>query len=125
MNINKNCSTFNFMLRVSDAQVGEVGKVLASHEAWMRETHRGPSEPNPLIYTITKASEFNNPLDPSEGTSGFTLIALTEIYNGKDECQAHLDITDSWKDFPDMIEKVVPHQVGMMMVGEVIGSMED
>ena len=113
------------MLRVPDAQVGEVEKVLASHEAWMRETHRGPSEPNPLIYTITKASEFNNPLDPSEGTSGFTLIALTEIYNGKDGCQAHLDITDSWKDFPDMIEKVVPHQVGMMMLGEVIGSMED
>ena len=113
------------MLRASDAQVGEVGKVLASHEAWMRETHRGPSGPNPLIYTITKTSEFNYPLDPSEGISGFTLIALTEIYNGKDGCQAHLDITDSWKDFPDMMEKVVPHQVGMMMFGEVIGSMQN
>ena len=113
------------MLRVSDAQVGEVEKVLASHEAWMRETYRGPSEPNLLIYAITKASEFNNPLVPSEGTSGFSPIALTEIYNGKDGCQAHMDITDSWKDFPDMMEKVVSQQVGMMMFGEVIGSMED
>ena len=77
MNINKNFSTFNFMLRVPDVQVGEVEKVLASHEAWMRETHRGPSEPNPLINTITKAREFNNSLDPSDGTSSFTLIALT------------------------------------------------
>ena len=88
------------MLQVPDAQVGEVEKVLASHEAWMWETHRGPSEPNPLIYAITKASEFNNPLDPSEGTSGFSPIALTEIYNGKDGCQAHMDISDSWKSLP-------------------------
>ena len=36
MTITKNCSTFNFMLRVPDAQVGEVEKVLASHEAWMQ-----------------------------------------------------------------------------------------
>ena len=108
-----------------DAQVGEVEKVLESHEAWMRGTHRGPSEPSPLVYTLTKGSELNNPLDPSEGITGFTLIALTEIYNGQDGCQAHLDIVDDWKDFPDMMEKVVPHQVGMMMFGEVIGSMED
>ena len=38
---------------------------------------------------------------------------------------AHLDGIDGWKDFPDMLEKVVPHQVGMMMFGEVIGSMDD
>ena len=125
MSINKNCSTFNFMFRVPDPQVGEVEKVLASHEAWMRETHRGPSEPSPLVYTLTKGSELNNPLDPSEGVTGFTLMALTEIYNGRDGCQAHLDIVDGWKDFPDMMERVIPHQVGMMMFGEVIGSMED
>ena len=125
MNINKNCSTFNFMFRVPNAQVGEVEKVLASDKAWMRETHRGPSDPNHLVYTLTKGSEFNNPLDPSEWTTGYTLMALTEICNGQEGCQAHLDGVDGWKDFPDMLEKVVPHQVGMMMFGEVIGSMDD
>ena len=64
-------------------------------------------------------------MDPSEGTTDFTLMALTEIYNGPEGCQAHLDGVDEWKDFPDMLEKVVPHQVGMMMFGEVIGSMDD
>ena len=80
---------------------------------------------NPLVYTLTKGEELNNPLDPSEGTTGFTLMGLTEIYNGQEGCQAHLDGVDGWKDFPDMMGKVLPHQVGMMMFVEVIESMND
>ena len=63
--INKSCRTFNFMFCLPNAEAPEVEAVLAiSHEKWMRATHEGPAEPNPLVYTIVKAAELNNPLDP-------------------------------------------------------------
>ena len=76
------------MFRVPDAEVPEVGAILAtSHEKWMRATHQGPAEPSPLVYTIKKAAELKNPLDPSEGTTGHTIMALTEVYRGSKEAK--------------------------------------
>ena len=32
-----------------------------------------------------------NPLDPSEGTTGHTMMALTEVYRGLEGSQAHME----------------------------------
>ena len=125
--INKNCRSFNFMFRKPDAEVPEVEAILAtSHEKWMRTTHQGPAEPSPLVYTITQAAELKNPLDPSEGTTGHTMMALTEVYRGLEGSQAHTESSAGWQDIGVMLEKVIAnYSVGTIMHGEVVGSMAD
>lgn len=125
MNITKHCRTFNLMFRVPDDKLSEVEAFFNSHAQWMNETHRGPEEPHPLLYTITKAPELKDALDSSKGTTGFTLIALTEIYRSDVGCKKHMDISPQWKDWQDYLETVVkPYQVGMIMSGEVIDTIE-
>mgnify|MGYP000875897084 CR=1 FL=1 len=96
------------MFRVSDAEVPEVEAILAtSHEKWMRATHQRPAESSPLVYTISKASELKNPLDPSESVIGHTMMALTEVYRGLEGSQAHMESSAGWQDIGVMLEKVI------------------
>ena len=116
------------MFRVPDAEVPEVEALLAtSHEKWMRATHQGPAEQSPLVYTITKAAELKkNPMDPSEGTTGRTMIALAEVYRGLEGSQVHMESSAGWQDIGVMLEKVIAnYSVGMIMHGKVVGSMID
>ena len=79
-----------------------------------------------MVYTITKAAELKNPLDPSEGTTGHTKMALTEVYRGLEGSQAHMESSGGWQDIGVMLEKVIAnYSVGMIMHGEVVGSMAD
>ena len=59
----------------------------------MRETHHlsGTVEPVILSYAVLRSPEYNNPLDPSSGETGRTLYGLTEIYNGPEGAQAHME----------------------------------
>ena len=120
--VNKDSSTFMMMLRVPDNKVAEAEKIFQSHEKWMRETHQGPEEPNPIVYVITKAPEFKNN-DPSQGTTGFTLLGIFEAYRDASGFQAHMASAQSWKDFPKFNELVAPNVVGSILSGSVIGSM--
>ena len=45
-----------------------------AHERFMRETDftEGETEPRVLVYNITKCPELKNPLNPYEGTTGYT-----------------------------------------------------
>jgi hypothetical protein len=67
---------------------------LETHESFMRETHHidGDIEPVILSYSVMKSPEYNNPLDPNSGETGFTLYGLTEIYNGPDGAQMHMKL---------------------------------
>ena len=115
------------MFRKPNAEVPEVEAFLAtSHEKWMRTTHQGPAEPSPLVYTIKKAAELKNPLDPFEGTTDHTMMALTEVSRGLVGSQAHMESSAGWQDIGVMLEKVIAnYSVGMIMHGEVVGSMAD
>ncbi len=63
-----------------------------AHERFMRETHftEGETEPRVLVYNITKCPELKNPLNPDEGTTGYTLFGLHEVYRGPEGCAAHM-----------------------------------
>ena len=94
------------MFRIPDAEVTKVEAILAtSHEKWMRATHQGLAEPSPLFYTIIKAVELKNPLDPSEGTTGHTMMALTEVYRGLEGSQAHMESSAGWQDIGVMLKR--------------------
>ena len=74
-------STFNFALRVPADKIETVEELLAAHAAWMRETLS--LEDDGKIHLIdfhwAKSEELKNPIDPSEGTTGNMLYALTEV----------------------------------------------
>ena len=79
-----------------------------------------------MVYSITKAAELKNPLDPSEGTTGHTMMALIEVYRGLEGSQAQMESSAGWQDIVVMTEKVIAnYSVGMIMHDEVVGSMAD
>ena len=79
-----------------------------------------------MAYTIIKATELKNSLNPSEGTTGHTMMALTEVYRSLAVSQAHMESIADWQDIGVMLEKVIAnYSVGMIMHGEVVGSMTD
>ena len=79
-----------------------------------------------MVYTIIKAAKLKNSLDPSEGTTGHTMMALTEVYCSLAGSQAHIESSKDWQDIGAMLEKVIAnYSVGMIMHGEVVGSMTD
>ncbi len=75
---------FHVSYKVPNNKTQMMESFLDSHENFMRETHHieGTVEPVVLCYAVLKSPEFNNPLDPSSGETGYTLYGITEIYNG-------------------------------------------
>ena len=125
--------TFNFSLVVPADKAEEVEKGLADHGNWMRETHSLVVKADPTYgmlgtlvdYYISKALELNNPLDPSEGTTGNILYTLNEVYTAIAGTEAHLaatPFTDPW--FEPFLASFMTSQPRMLMHGEIIQSME-
>ena len=122
--VTKDSSTFMMMMRVPDNKAGEVEELFQSHEKWMRATHQGPKEPNPIVYVVTKAPEFKNN-DPSQGTTGFTYLGVFEAYRDASGFQAHMASAQTWDDFPKLNEFIGAYNVGGIFAGSVIGTMAD
>ena len=122
--VTKDSSTFMMMMRVPDNKVGEVEELFQSHEKWMRATHQGPKEPNPIVYVVTKAPEFKNN-DPSQGTTGFTILGVVKAYRDASGFQAHMVAAQTWDDFPKFNEFVGAYMVGGILAGSVIEIMAD
>ena len=78
--------TFNFALSVPADKTEAVEEVIATHAAWMRETHslEADGRIHLVDYHVAKAEEMNNLLDPSEGKTGNILYSINEVYVEKD-----------------------------------------
>lgn len=94
MNIKSGCVGFHVSFVVPNDNTDKMDSFLETHEKFMKETHHidGDVEPIILSYSVMKSAEYNNPLDPSSGETGFTLYGLTEIYNGPDGAQMHMKL---------------------------------
>ena len=92
MDINKDCHAFHLAFRVPDEESSRLDVFFEAHERFMRETHftEGETEPRVLVYNITKCPELKNPLNPDEGTTGYTLFGLHEVYRGPEGCAANI-----------------------------------
>ena len=53
------------MFTVGPDQVEEADRIFASHAEWMEQTHYRDGELALLSYSVAKAPELSNPLDPS------------------------------------------------------------
>lgn len=94
MKIKNGCIGFHVSFKLPNKDTSRMEKFLETHEAFMRETHyiEGSVEPVILCYAVLKSPEFNNPLDPNSGETGFTLYGLTEIYKGPEGAQMHMQL---------------------------------
>lgn len=94
MKIKNGCIGFHVAFKLPNKDTSRMEKFLETHEAFMRETHyiEGSVEPVILCYAVLKSPEFNNPLDPNSGETGFTLYGLTEIYKGPEGAQMHMQL---------------------------------
>ena len=94
MKIKTGCIGFHVAFKVPNNDTERMEIFLETHESFMRETHHidGNIEPVILSYSVMKSPEYNNPLDPNSGETGFTLYGLTEIYNGPDGAQMHMKL---------------------------------
>ncbi|MDX1429451.1 MAG: hypothetical protein R3282_04140 [Rhodothermales bacterium] len=85
--------------------VADVDRLVASHAAWMAETHHSEGPKALLAYNFSKGPELSNPLDPSSESTGNTRYVLNEIYESPAGIADHWQQAQaSWTDFMAMVE---------------------
>ena len=119
-------TTFNFEQIVPADKAEEVEILLTTHAAWMRETHS--LEVDGRVHLVdfhwARSEELNNQIDPSQGTSGNILYALTEVYVEKDGTDQHMAAAIQWESFHAVAGMMLEYGKVMIMSGTVIHSMD-
>ena len=126
MSIKKNCVGFHISFKVPNNQSARMESFLETHEAFMQETHHvdGDIEPVVLCYAVIKSPELNKPLDPESGETGNTLYGITEIYNGPEGAQAHMELGQSRESmFSDLVSLTNEYCVAGILGAPIIRSM--
>src|SRR5262245_37339552 len=86
------------------AKVAEIDRLIASHGAWMAQTHHRSGPLALLSYNFSKGPELSNPLDPSSASTGNIRYVLSEIYESAAGIQDHwAQAQKSWGDFAAMV----------------------
>ncbi len=85
------------------AKVVEIDRLVASHGAWMADTHQRSGPKALLSYSFSKGPELSNPLDPSSAPNDNTRYVLSEVYESPAGIQEHWEQAQkSWRDFGTM-----------------------
>jgi len=117
---------FHVAFKVPNNDTERMETFLNTHESFMRETHHidGDVEPIILCYAVMKSPEFNNPLDPTSGETGHTLYGITEIYNGPEGAQAHMQLGQQRAEmFTELINLTGQYCVSGILGAPVVRSM--
>ena len=126
MKIKTGSMGFHVAFKVPNSETKRMEEFLDKHESFMKETHHieGDIEPIALCYAVMKCPELNNPLDPKSGETGFTLYGLTEIYNGPEGVQMHMQLGQERKEmFMELVELTNEYCVSGIIGAPVTKSM--
>lgn len=94
-----------FVIVAPPEHVAEGERIFRSHAPWMERSHHRTGEKALLQYTVSKAPELKNPMDPSAGTTGNTCFILNEYYESDAGVADHFEQAQSgWQDFPALVE---------------------
>lgn len=81
----------NIFYKVPADAKADVHQTLQDHANYMKATYvKGSDSVHPIHTYFTEAPELNNPVDPNEGLTGFTVFTLNEIWNKLEDIQAHV-----------------------------------
>ena len=106
------------------AKVVEIDRLVASHGAWMAETHQRSGPKALLSYTFSKGPELSNPLDPASASNGNTRYVLSEVYESPAGIQAHWEEAQrSWRDFRAMVGVIGQCNVQTLHNGTIVQSL--
>ena len=104
--------------------VGEIDRIIASHGAWMAETHHREGSKALLSYNFSKGPELANPLDPGSEATGNTRYVLNEIYESPDGIADHWQQAQaSYGDFQAMVEMIASGNPQSLHAGEIAASL--
>lgn len=93
-----------FIIVAPPDQVAEGDRLFQSHQPWMAATHPRDGEKALLSYSVSKAPELTNPMDPGSAPTGNTCFVLSEVYETEAGVPNHFEMaTSSWKDFPALL----------------------
>lgn len=107
-------TTFGFTMRVPENEAKAVDDLISSHEKWMSETHSLQPESGKLQtleYFVSKATELNDMMDPSKGTTGYLVYNVSEVHIDDEHFGKHVELGQSWSrigEFFDLFEKYSP-----------------
>ncbi|TNE43143.1 MAG: hypothetical protein EP343_34620 [Deltaproteobacteria bacterium] len=121
MSVQVGQKTFNFALKANIADAPKVEAAIQTHAAWMREHHSYDNSKIQLLhFYVAKSNEYNNPVDPSQGTTGNVLYSINEVYAYPEGIQQHMGKAKEWDYFPSFLG--VLQQFGQVLVvgGDVI-----
>ena len=128
--------TINTGITVPASMEREVDDLWAKHETFMRETHQFGAAPGddlerPRItqFTIVKAKELRDPLDPAKGFTGNVQYSMQETYVTPEGVKGHFATLP--KAHPDVSERLIAiltdpqyQKFGDVGQGKVITSMD-
>jgi len=107
-------TTFGFTMRVPDSDEKAVDNLLSAHANWMSETHsleQLDGKLHTLEYFVSKASEFNDMMDPSKGTTGNIIYNISEVHLDDEHFGKHVELGQGWSrigEFFELFEKYAP-----------------
>jgi hypothetical protein len=107
-------TTFGFTMRVPNSDEKAVDDLLSAHANWMSETHsleQVDGKLHTLEYFVSKASEFNDMMDPSKGTTGNIIYNISEVHLDDEHFGKHVELGQGWSrigEFFELFEKYAP-----------------
>ena len=107
-------TAFGFTMRVPSSDEAKIDNLISSHATWMSETHSLNAEDgklHTLEYYVSKATELNDMMDPSKGTTGNVVYTLNEVHKDDGHFGKHVELGQSWSrinEFFGLFEKYSP-----------------
>ena len=107
-------TTFGFTMRVPESDEASVDELISSHAQWMSETHSLDKEDgklHTLEYYVSKATEFNDMMDPEKGSTGNVIYTVNEVHIDDEHFGKHVELGQSWGrigEFFALFEKYSP-----------------
>ena len=96
----KGKTQLTFIIVAPQDQVAEGDRIFKSHAPWIEKSHHRTGDKALLEYTVSKAPELKNPMDPNSGTTGNTCFILNEYYESEAGVANHFELASGWEDFP-------------------------
>ena len=116
-------TTFGFTMSVPEGDEMKVDELFSSHANWMSETHSLEQEDgklHTLEYFISKASEMNDMMDPSKGTTGNIIYNVVEVHIDDEHFGKHVELGQSWSRIGEFFELFEKYSPLVTMGGRVI-----
>ena len=101
----KGKTQLTFVIVAPPDQVADGERIFKSHAPWIEKTHHRSGDKALLEYTVSRAPEMKNPMDPNSGTTGNTCFILNEYYESEAGVADHFEqAMSNWQDFPALVK---------------------